>query len=376
MSTRKGHGPAKKPTGPTHPTFSAKKGDFFSTVQRRANAYFAERGEHPWASPGRQVMSLLLVAAVPALFYPAYVKGWALAALVLGVVRAVAVLGPGHSMSHLALFRGTKANVFAFRIVAPLLLTTMPVWRLTHVIHHHLYTLTDADLQDHYPFKRVQPSQPHCWWHRYQHLYMWPLYVLGLPVWQALDLVRAFGSLFTGAFLDRPFPLRYRIETLIGQAITVFLHIVLPFLLLPPAQAALIAFIANAVAGLIVVLQIVVNHEVTSAALEGAATPGSDWGEHQVRTSHNYATDSAVALHMSGGLNFQVEHHLFPRVYYAHYPALAPIVRETCAEFGLPYYSSPTFAEAIGSHYSLLRTLGQPVPAAPILAESSDVAAG
>lgn len=368
MPTLEGHVPAKRAPGMQHPTFSARKGDFFSTVNARASAYFAERGLPQHASTSRQIASLLLVAAVPALFYPAYVRGYLLGAFVLGVVRAVAVLGPGHSLSHLALFRGTRANTIAFHLIAPLLLTTHPVWRLTHVIHHHLYTLTDADLQDHYPFKRVQPSQPRCWWHRYQHLYMWPLYILGLPVWQALDLVRAVRSLFTGTFLDRPFPLRYRVETLVGQAVTVFLHIVLPFLLLPPAQAALIAFIANAVAGLIVVLQIVVNHEVTSAALEGAASPGSDWGEHQVRTSHNYAPTSPVALHMSGGLNFQVEHHLFPRVYYAHYPALAPIVRATCAEFGLPYHSSATFADAIGSHYSLLRTMGLPDPA-PLLAD-------
>lgn len=329
-------------------------------MNERASAYFAERGLRPHATLSWQVASLLLVAAVPALFYPAYARGSLMWAVVLGVVRAVAVLGPGHSLSHLALFRDTATNVTFFRIVAPILLTTQPVWRLTHVVHHHLYTLTDADLQDHYPFKRVQRSQPRCWWHRFQHLYMWPLYVLGLPVWQALDLVRAVGSLFTGQFLDRPFPLRHRVETLCGQTVTVFLHIVLPFLFLPPAEAALVAFVANAVAGLLVVLQIVVNHEVTSTALEGGAVPGTDWGEHQVRTSHNYAMGSALALHLSGGLNYQIEHHLFPRVYYAHYPALSRIVRDACEELGLPYFSSPTFAAALGSHYSLLRVMGRP----------------
>jgi linoleoyl-CoA desaturase len=367
------HVPAKPALGAQHPTFSARKGDFFSTVQARASAYFAERGLRRHASPTAQILSLMLVAAVPALFYPAYVRGSILAAFVLGLIRAVAVLGPGHSMSHLAFFRESRTNLLGFRIIAPLLLTTMPVWRLTHVVHHHLYTLTDADLQDHYPFKRVQLTQARRWWHRYQHLYMWPLYVLGLPVWQALDLTRAFRSLFSHTFLDRPFPLRYRIETLIGQAITVFLYIVLPFLLLPVAEAALIVFIANAVAGLIVVCQIVVNHEVTSTALDTAAHAGSDWGEHQVRTSHNYAPTSPIALHMSGGLNYQVEHHLFPRVYYGHYPALAQIVRATCAEHGLPYYSSATFLDAIGSHYNLLRIMGRPDPtptSTPFLADS------
>lgn len=347
------------------PTFSASRNDFYATVQRRARALLAERGDRSHAPLRWQVISFALFFVVVALFYPAFVLGSVTAAAALGVLRAVTVLGPGHSLSHLSLFRSSRANTLGFRLVAPVLLTTLPVWRLTHVLHHHLYTLTDADMQDHYPFKRVQSSLPHRFWHRYQHLYMWPLYVLGLPLWQGLDLVRACASLSTGVFLGRPLPLKLRLETLLGQAITVFLHIVLPFLFLPFWHAALVAMVANVIAGLIVVLQIVVNHEVRPTTSLRPIAQAADWGEHQVHTSHNYSPTSTFALHLSGGLNYQIEHHLFPRVYYLHYPVLAPLVREVCAEFNLPYHSSATFSAALRSHYDLLVEMGQTPVAVP-----------
>jgi linoleoyl-CoA desaturase len=80
-----------------------------------------------------------------------------------------------------------------------------------------------------------------------------------------------------------------------------------------------------------------------------------DWGVHQVLTSHNYAVSSAAALHFSGGLNMQIEHHLFPSVHYSHYPALSRLVREACVEFGLPYHSSRSMWEAVTKHYRVLR---------------------
>src|SRR5690242_3504869 len=101
MSKLKRPVPATQAPRAGHPTFSARKGDFFSTVNERAHAYFTERGIDQHASTSRQIVSILLIAAVPALLYPAYVRGFLLGAVLLGVVRSVAVLGPGHSASHL-----------------------------------------------------------------------------------------------------------------------------------------------------------------------------------------------------------------------------------------------------------------------------------
>jgi linoleoyl-CoA desaturase len=352
----------RNPNPPVRPAFSARKGEFYSEVNRRAKRYFQENGLRQHATLGWQVGSLLLVLLTLVLLYPAFVKGWIAFAVLLGIVRAVAILGPGHSMSHFAFFRSVSTNTQVFRVIAPLLLTTHPVWNLTHVIHHHIYTLTSHDMQDLYPIKRVQAVQPMRGWHRFQHVYMWPLYALGLVFWQLLDLVRAASALVSKTFLERPFSFRQAVETLIGQAVTIGLHVVLPFFFLPPLQALAVSLTANVTAALVVILQIVVNHEVTLTPGGGPAPRGCDWGEHQVRTSHNYGAASWLCLHMSGGLNFQIEHHLFPRVHYVHYPALAAIVRDTCREFALPYHSSETLGDALVAHYKHLRLMSDAVP--------------
>jgi len=84
------------------------------------------------------------------------------------------------------------------------------------------------------------------------------------------------------------------------------------------------------------------------------------WAVHPLQTTANFAPRSGLASFFCGGLNRQIEHHLFPRVCHIHYPALAPIVRQTAREFGLPYLENPSFGAALRSHYRLLRRLSQP----------------
>jgi linoleoyl-CoA desaturase len=88
------------------------------------------------------------------------------------------------------------------------------------------------------------------------------------------------------------------------------------------------------------------------------------WEIHQLETTVDFARDNRVLSWLVGGLNFQVEHHLFPRISHVHYPAISRVVEETCHEFGIPYLQNRTFAAGIASHYRLLRRLGMPVIAA------------
>jgi len=80
---------------------------------------------------------------------------------------------------------------------------------------------------------------------------------------------------------------------------------------------------------------------------------------HQIKTTANFATQNKVVSWMVGGLNFQIEHHLFPKISHVHYPAISQIVRNVCKEYNIPYLEYPTMAKAIGAHYRYLRQLGQ-----------------
>jgi linoleoyl-CoA desaturase len=85
----------------------------------------------------------------------------------------------------------------------------------------------------------------------------------------------------------------------------------------------------------------------------------NEWAVHQIKTTANFAPGNNFISWFVGGLNYQVEHHLFPRISHIHYPEISKIVARKCQEFGLPYHSMPTMIAAVGSHYRFMKTLGQ-----------------
>ncbi len=95
----------------------------------------------------------------------------------------------------------------------------------------------------------------------------------------------------------------------------------------------------------------------------GASLKGI-WTLHQMRTTGNFAPDNRLLSWYVGGLNSQIEHHLFPRICHVHYRGLRPIVRELALKYGIAYNSSPTLRTAIRSHYCTLKRFGTPEAAA------------
>jgi len=85
----------------------------------------------------------------------------------------------------------------------------------------------------------------------------------------------------------------------------------------------------------------------------------TDWAELQIRTSANWSVHSKFWWLVSGGLNFQIEHHLFPGVCHVHYPAISKIVQEVCKEYNLPYNAYPTFNNIYRDHLNTLQRLGE-----------------
>ena len=83
-----------------------------------------------------------------------------------------------------------------------------------------------------------------------------------------------------------------------------------------------------------------------------------DWATHQLKTTANFSTKSKFLTWALGGLNFQVEHHLFPKISHIHYPKLNEIVKNTCAEFGIPYQENGNFVSAVRSHFMHLKMVG------------------
>ena len=84
-----------------------------------------------------------------------------------------------------------------------------------------------------------------------------------------------------------------------------------------------------------------------------------EWAVHQLKTTANFATNNRVISWLVGGLNFQVEHHLFPRVSHVHYPEISKIIKNACQEFGVPYIEYPKMRMAVASHITHLKSLSR-----------------
>jgi linoleoyl-CoA desaturase len=158
-------------------------------------------------------------------------------------------------------------------------------------------------------------------------------------------------------------PRGWDLATLIGgKALFFSLALLIPMLLHPAWIVLLFYAMASFVQGLALSLVIQLAHCVEEASfpLPSAATGRMDspWAVHQVQSTVDFGRGNRVLSWYAGGLNFQIEHHLFPQVCHVHYPALAPLVEQTCAEFGLRYSTHDTYRSALMSHYRWLRRMG------------------
>jgi linoleoyl-CoA desaturase len=85
----------------------------------------------------------------------------------------------------------------------------------------------------------------------------------------------------------------------------------------------------------------------------------NEFAIHQLQTTANFATNNKLISFLVGGLNFQIEHHLFPKISHIHYPAISKIVKATCEEYQLQYIEYPTMTKAIGAHVRYLKSMGK-----------------
>jgi linoleoyl-CoA desaturase len=239
------------------------------------------------------------------------------------------------------------------------------LWRIKHNVRHHTYANIDGldtDI-DAAPFLRLAPTQRRLRFHRFQHLYAWPLYgVLALKWWFVDDLVNlATGRIGQVAFTR---PRGWDLATFVaGKATIVAWSVLIPALVFRSWWIAPLFLLGTLTLGVVLSTVFQLAHAVPEAAVHAAA-PGDQrmptgWAEHQVRATVDFAHANRLLGWYVGGLNFQVEHHLFPDVCHVHYPALAGIVEATCRSHGIPYCSEPTLRSAIAAHYRFLRALGR-----------------
>jgi linoleoyl-CoA desaturase len=347
----------------------------YVALRERVDAALRARGVRPDGG-ARLVRKTVVVLAWLAAAYGLLVfwapAWWAAVPLTVALGLAVAAVGFNvqHDGGHDAFGATRRRNRLAAHAL-DLVGGSSYVWRYKHAFYHHHFTNMEGldDDVEAGPFLRLAPDQARRPWHRLQHWYMWGLFAFLPAKWAFVDDFRA---VLRGRVGDQRMPrpgTRDLLLLMAGKALYVGWLFALPLAVgHSPAHVLGLYALGAVVVGTCLSVIFQLAHCVEEADFPGrpgASPEGAPvraelpWAEHQLATTVDFAPRSRVLGWYLGGLNMQVEHHLFPRVSHVHYPVLLPVVRETCAEFGVLHRSHPTFFAALRSHVRHVRGLGR-----------------
>ncbi len=344
--------------------------NFFSCLKKRIDDYFKENqaSKHANSRMFWKTFAMLSMYLVP---YLLMLTGWlSVGGLILAVVvMAVGKAGIGmavmHDANHGAYSSQKWLNVLMGN--AYYLLGGSPsIWRIQHNVLHHTYTNVhevDEDIETKF-LLRLSPYADLKKIHRYQYIYAFPLYCLMTFSILFKDFVKVFRYRQYN-LIDKKKSVWVDLgRELLVKTIYLFFMIGLPYICLDISLGAVIlGFVSlHFIAGLILSVVFQLAHTVVETdhfAVEGQDNLENTWAIHQLKTTANFAPKNKFLNWYVGGLNFQVEHHLFPHICHIHYPKLACIVKQTAMEHGLPYHEQPTFMAALRSHIAMLKFLGK-----------------
>ena len=351
-------------------TFTNKNNDFYNSLKTSVDEYFQQYQLKKTGNWRLFIKAFVLIGAAITMYsLLIFVKMNALPALLLCAALGFTFASIGFSVMHdanhgcyttkplLNDFIGLSANALG---------ASSFFWKQKHNILHHTYTNVDG-LDDDIaksPIIRQCESQKWVPAHKIQHLYLIPIYALSSIFWL---FFMDFTKYFTGKiYTTEAWKMSFKNHAIFWatKLLYMFFYIAVPIYVwgfLPWLGGF---FLLNAVMGLTLSLvfqlaHVVENTEFEHVALDETKHIETAWAIHQIKTTSNFSMDNKVISWFVGGLNFQVEHHLFPKVSHIHYPAISKIVMQKCKEYNLPYNKYDTIFGALSSHFRVMKSLGK-----------------
>ena len=352
--------------------FSKDKDNEFSEVLReRVNAYFKEKGIRKTANSTMRIKSAVALSTY-LLPYFIIVSGQVVNTgllfgiwMVMGFGKAFVGMSVMHDSVHGSYSKKRKVSK-ALAFTARMLGMDPNVWNIQHNVLHHTYPNiegADEDIAPRYVM-RFSPNQPLMWFHRFQHIYVWLFYSLSTFQWVSvkdfnkLAYYRREGLVKKGREYNR---ILFRM--IFWKALYFLFILGVPMFVLPqPAWLIFLMYFAmHVVAGLTLSFIFQPAHVISTSDFIESNEEVIDvnWSVHQLNTTSNFGIQKPILTYIAGGLNFQVEHHLFPHVCHVHYPAISKIVQQTAQEFKIPYHVRPSLSDAVINHYKTLKILGK-----------------
>ena len=344
---------------------------FAATVRENVNKYFKENGISTKGNAALVVQTLIMLSvyAVPfvvILILP--MTSWM--ALFLSGLMGIGVAGVGMCAMHDAVHGSYSRHDWVNKVVGGtmyLLGGNVISWKIQHNILHHTYTNIDGqdeDIASRGPI-RLSENSPLRKFHRYKYIHAFFFY--GLMT--ISKLTKDFKQLaaYNRSGITRQLninPVSEYFKMVLVKAIYLFVMIGLPVLFTAFAWWQVLIgffvmhFIASAILSTVFQLAHVVEGTLQPMP-NGEGLIENQWHVHELLTTSDFARNNKLLTWYVGGLNFQIEHHLFPNICHIHYKQIAPIVEKTAKEYGLKYNLKPSFRNAIVSHIKRLKALGK-----------------
>lgn len=290
--------------------------------------------------------------------------------MLLCFFHGISITGIGfnisHDCSHEAYFRNKKYNKllsFSMDLVG----SNSYMWDLKHNKAHHIYTNIesfDEDITGSY-LLRLSPHAPFHKVNSLQYIYAWPLYCLiyFYIVW-VYNFVQ-FGARRFGPFVQIKHPVKELVKLIGWKLFYFFYAIAFPiyWLQLSVSEFLLGYGIVCATAGFLLGITFYLAHCVDNAfefPLPDNKEIKKSWARHQMETTSNFAMSNKFITWFCGGLNYQVEHHLFPEICSIHYNKISKIVQKVSKDHNVPYKYYSGLWPAVKAHYTVLKKLSHP----------------
>lgn len=347
------------------------KPELFKELKKRVNKYFTDNNITKYSNLSMRVKTIFMISLyfIPLIIIISGFVSSLWVMIAMWVLMGFGMSGIGLSIMHDANHGAYSKNKITNKILGYLInfLGAYHItWKIQHNVLHHSYTNVenyDGDIEN--PVMRFSPNQKRKKFFKYQIFYAPFLYGIMTIYWfiskdferlvryNKRNLLKTQGITLTKAVL----------EAIFNKIWYISLTLVLPIIMLEfPWWQVLIGFLfMHFICGLLLALIFQPAHVIEETeffVVDENNSLENNWAIHQFKTTSNFAKDSKLFSWFVGGLNFQVEHHLFPNMCHIHYRKISDIVKATTKEYGIPYHQHKTFFAALKSHFTLLNKLG------------------
>jgi len=341
---------------------------FHTELRRRVAEYFEQSGRRQRDCPEMYLKTAIILVSYVGLYLSlVFVAATWWQGLGLSILLGLSMAAIGFNIEHDGGHQAYSNHQWINRLMAmtmDLLGASSYVWHWKHDVNHHTYvniTGHDVDIELGV-IGRLSPHQKHFKFHRWQHFYLWPLYGLNVIKWQFYDDFRdvVLGRIGQ-ARMPRPRRLGW-VQFIGAKAVFFAMAFVIPLMLHRTWTVLAFYVVTVFTAGIVVSVVFQLAHCVEEAEFaipkEDSTVLENTWAIHQIETTVNFSRESKLQTWLLGGLNFQVEHHLFPRICHVNYPEVSKVVEQTCREYGVMYRQHSTFRLGLLSHFRWLRRMG------------------